>query len=123
MIKSLMLVGLGGFLGSAARYAVHLLIGERWSLVFPWGTFTVNIVGCLLIGLALGAASRGDVMSNTMKLLLVTGFCGGFTTFSAYSMDGIHMLEQGHNLQFFSYALGSVVVGLAATFLGLVIAR
>ena len=124
MLKALLLVGLGGFAGSAGRYAVHLLVGERWSLIFPWGTFLVNILGCLLIGLLLGAMGRGTaLMDQTVKLLLVTGFCGGFTTFSAFSMDGIHMLQQGHSLQFFIYTLGSVVLGLGATLLGLVLTR
>ena len=124
MLKALLLVGLGGFAGSVGRYVVHLLIGERWSLIFPWGTFTVNILGCLLIGLLLGMVGRGAMtMDQTLKLLLVTGFCGGFTTFSAYSMDSIRMLEQGHTIQFLIYTIGSVVLGMMATFLGLAVVR
>lgn len=123
MLKSLLYVGLGGFIGSMARYAIYLLIGTRWSLIFPWGTFTVNILGSLLIGILIGLSYRGGLLSDSLRLFLITGFCGGFTTFSTFSMEGMNLLQQGHTSQFVSYSMGSVVLGIAAVFIGFQLSR
>lgn len=124
MFKSLIYVGVGGFVGSVARYALHLLIGHRWQVVFPWSTFVVNITGCLIIGLLMGWFVKGDLLEYTSwKLLLITGFCGGYTTFSTFGMDGINLLQQGQTGHFFSYTVGSVLLGLAATYAGFQLVR
>lgn len=124
MLKSLIYVGLGGFIGSVARYALHLMIGHRWQVVFPWSTLIVNISGCLAIGLLMGWFIKGDLLENTSwKLFLITGFCGGYTTFSTFGLDGINLLQQGHTTYFFTYILGSVLLGLAATYLGFQLLR
>ncbi len=118
MLQSLIYVGIGGFVGSVARYGLHLIVGSRWPSAFPWGTFTVNVVGCLLIGLLIGFSFKEGILNDTLKLLLITGFCGGFTTFSTFSLDGLNLLQSGAIWYFLGYTIGSVVLGLAATFIG-----
>lgn len=123
IIKPFLYVGAGGFLGSMARYALHLLISSKTILTFPWGTFSVNIIGCLLIGLLVGLETRSQLISDPLKWFIVTGFCGGFTTFSTYSIESLGLLYQHHYGSFFGYTAGSVVLGLLATFLGFSLVR
>ena len=89
---------------------------------FPWGTFTVNILGSLLIGLLVGLVTKG-VLSPDMKLLLVTGFCGGFTTFSTFANESFGMMKAGDALQMALYLGASVVIGILAVWLGMSISE
>ncbi|WP_088341752.1 fluoride efflux transporter CrcB [Robiginitalea sediminis] len=121
-MKQLLLVILGGGIGSGLRY----LIGQYLNPVFSnfyLGTFLVNILGCLLIGLLLGAALRSGVSNPTQSALLVTGFCGGFTTFSTFGLEQFLLLRQGSFLPFLTYSLGSLAVGIAAVALGFWLTR
>jgi fluoride exporter len=115
-------VALGGAIGAAARFAVAQWTGARWGWTFPWGTFAVNITGSLAIGLvmALLVARGSDPM---YRLLLVTGFLGGYTTFSAFSFEALALLESRRWDAAALYLIGSVVVGLLATALGLGLGR
>ncbi len=113
MIRNVLLVALGGALGSVLRY---LLSGVNSS--WPWGTFVVNVMGSLLIGLLVGFVSKG-VLSPDMKLLLVTGFCGGFTTFSTFANESLGMMRAGDVMMSALYICVSVVVGLLAVWAGL----
>jgi CrcB protein len=90
MIKNLLLVGLGGATGSMLRYAVTLLIG---SSIFPYATLFVNIIGSFLIGLVIAFCIKDESIVNNWKLFLATGICGGFTTFSAFSMENMQLLH------------------------------
>jgi CrcB protein len=117
-LKPVLFIGAGGFLGSIARYSLHLLISSRSLATFPWGTFTVNIIGCLLIGILVGLETRHELINEPLKWLLITGFCGGFTTFSTFSIEGLALLNEHQFGVFFGYAIGSVVIGILATFLG-----
>lgn len=123
ILKPILFIGVGGFLGSIARYGLHLLISSRSAMVFPWGTFTVNISGCLLIGILVGLETRHELINDPLKWLLITGFCGGFTTFSTYSVEGLALLHEQQFGIFLGYTLGSVVVGILATFLGFSLMR
>jgi CrcB protein len=114
MLKSFLLVGAGGMIGSMLRYACYLLIRSN---TFPLATFAVNIAGSFLIGLLIGYGSRMQ-QAQDMQLLLATGLCGGFTTFSAFSADGLKLLEQGKTGIFLLYAGASIVFGVLATYLG-----
>ena len=114
MLRNILLVALGGAVGSICRY---LLSGIN-AASFPWGTFAVNIVGSLLIGLLIGLVSKG-VLSPEMKLLLVTGFCGGFTTFSTFANESFGMMKAGDALLMALYVGASVVVGILAVWLGM----
>jgi CrcB protein len=114
MIRNILLVALGGAFGSAGRYLVSRLMESS----FPWGTLTVNVVGSLLIGLLVGLVSRGAV-SPEMKLLLVTGFCGGFTTFSTFANESFGMMRTGDMLLAALYIGGSVAMGIIAVWIGI----
>ena len=122
-IKPFLYVGIGGLLGSMARYALHLLISSRSLSVFPWGTFTVNITGCLLIGVLVGLESRHVIINDPLKWLLITGLCGGFTTFSTFSIEGLGLLQQQQYVYFIGYTVGSVLLGMLATFLSYSLVR
>ena len=118
MIKSLLIVGLGSFCGGALRYYISTLMKSACSQGFPWGTLSVNLVGCLLIGLLLGIFSRCGVQSNSWSLLLTVGLCGGFTTFSTFANESLQMLQSGNTLNLIIYILASVIVGIALVALG-----
>lgn len=117
MIYKLALVGLGGGAGSILRF----LLQRAFNASFPYGTFIVNIAGCLLIGLLWGIGKSYG--SETGRLLLVTGFCGGFTTFSAFTQESVQLLEQHKALTFLVYCLLSVAGGLIATYCGFKISQ
>lgn len=122
MLKSILLVGAGGFAGSVGRFLLTKLTAAEWNTVFPIGTFSVNVLGCLAIGLIYGMGLR-EMADSQLRLLLATGFCGGFTTFSSFSMEFFTMLRHGHTGMAFLYAGGSMVVGLAAVWLGLMLTK
>jgi CrcB protein len=117
-MRPLLFVGIGGGLGSIFRYLVQVFIGRHVALVFPLGTFLVNFSGCFLIGVFYAFTSKYSWFGPEWRLLLITGICGGYTTFSTFSYDGLYLLRQGSNISFMIYVMGSVVLGLLATFAG-----
>jgi fluoride exporter len=117
-MRPLLFVGIGGGMGSILRYLIQVFIGRHVPLVFPLGTFLVNCSGCFLIGVFYGLAFKYSWFGPEWRLFLITGICGGYTTFSTFSYDGLYLLRQGSNLSFILYALGTVVLGLLATFAG-----
>jgi CrcB protein len=122
MMKNFLLVFIGGGFGSGLRYLIGKYLNSSLG-GFPIGTFTVNIIGSLLIGLILGYAAKENSLSQNQVLLLATGFCGGFTTFSAFAQENFQMLKTGDIMQFSIYTIGSIVVGLIAVFIGIYIAK
>lgn len=114
MIRNILLVALGGAIGSVCRYLLSGINIASW----PWGTFVVNILGSLLIGLLTGLMSKG-ILSPEMKLLLVTGFCGGFTTFSTFANESFSMMKAGDVLLMALYVGTSVMIGIFAVWLGM----
>ena len=116
-MKSFLLVFLGGGLGSALRYLVASAMNQ-YSKVLPFGTFTVNILGCLLIGIILGYAQRENTLTSNQTLLLATGFCGGFTTFSAFANENLELIKNGEIFNLSVYTIGSILVGVLAVFIG-----
>lgn len=122
MMKNFLLVFIGGGFGSGLRYLIGKYLNSSLG-GFPIGTFTVNIIGSLLIGLILGYAAKENSLSQNQVLLLATGFCGGFTTFSAFAQENFQLLKTGDIMQFSIYTIGSIVVGLIAVFIGIYIAK
>lgn len=117
MIRNLLLIALGGAVGSVLRYLVSSL-----NTSFPWCTFTVNILGSLLIGLLVGLVSKG-MLSPELKLLLVTGFCGGFTTFSTFANESFSMVKAGDILLTALYVGASVFIGVIAVWGGMILSN
>ena len=122
MVKDIIIVGIGSGIGGICRYLISLFMG-RIGNGFPWGTFTVNIAGCLLIGILWGVTSRFQSLSPAFSLLLMVGFCGGFTTFSTFSKEGLTMLQANNYLLFSLYAIGSVVLGIISVAIGYYITK
>ena len=123
MFKHILLVGLGGAVGSIARFICQKYLNNAFPDAFPMGTFLVNISGCLAIGMLYGLTANYAIFTTELRLLLMAGFCGGFTTFSAYTLEGLALIEQQRYTTFFLYFTGSVVLGLAATFLGALVTK
>lgn len=118
-MRNILLVASGGAVGSVLRYLLHRLLYDVKPNIFPLGTFVVNIAGCFLIGIVAGYSYSHLPLSPEWKLLLITGFCGGFTTFSAFSYEGVELIQQQRFIVFFVYFAASICLGLAATFAGL----
>ena len=116
------MVGAGGLIGSVARYLVVVWLSGDGSARFPLGTFTVNIVGCFLIGLIAGFTERFE-LSPELRLTLAAGFCAGFTTFSSFAFENIRLLQNKDYLTFALYTILSFALGLLATLGGITLAR
>lgn len=120
MIKDLLLVGVGGGVGSMLRFATSRLsaryISHEWAL---FGTFIVNIVGCFLIGIIAGWLLYNSGKSQTLPLLLVVGFCGGYTTFSAFAFENVQLIQSGQSLLAILYIFSSIILGLLAVWGGI----
>ncbi len=121
-MRLLLLVALGGAAGSAARYLLGML-QPRAVGSFPWVTLGINVTGAFLLGFLLRVALATSSFTPEWRALLTVGFCGGFTTFSTYSYETAVLLESGHYGRAATYAAGSVLIALAATFAGLMAAR
>ena len=121
-MKQVLLVFIGGGVGSALRYLVGKFLKIPAS-GFSWSTFSVNVLGSLIIGILMGVTLKNSALSENQTLLLITGICGGFTTFSAFAYENQVFLKEGDFTNFFIYTLGSIGVGLAAVFLGLFISK
>lgn len=117
MLQSILAVGIGGFFGSIFRYLISHYVNIRAQSTFPFGTLTVNVVGSFLIGIIIAAALEGN-LNKSMRLLLATGFCGGFTTFSSFSYEFFSLLQHEEMGLAFLYAASSFVLGLAFVWLG-----
>ncbi|MBC7851101.1 MAG: fluoride efflux transporter CrcB [Chitinophagaceae bacterium] len=123
LFKNVLWIALGGGLGSVLRYLAHKWISSATTNPFPLGTLLVNVIGCLLIGIFFALSLRQNYLSTELKLFLMTGLCGGFTTFSAFTLEGMNLINEQRLLVFFLYFSCSIVLGLAATFAGYLLAR
>ena len=123
MIKSLLIVGTGSFIGGAMRYLLSTLMKSVCGQGFPWGTLMVNLLGCFLFGMLFAVFGKSNATDNTLYLLLTTGVCGGFTTFSTFANESVQMLQQGNTWGFVGYVATSVVAGLALIALGYGVAK
>jgi CrcB protein len=122
-MNNVLLVAIGGATGSVCRYLVGLWALRLWGPAFPWGTLAVNIVGSFAIGFLAELIARRFGASPEMRLLIITGFLGGFTTFSAFSLDVMSLLERGATVVGVTYIVASVAISLGAVFAGLALGR
>ena len=116
-------VALGGALGALARYGLDRVIERRSFAVFPWSTFTINATGCLLVGVVIAALVDRHHTPQWLRLGLAVGVLGGYTTFSTFAQETLDLLEEGNVGVALAYAAGSVSVGVAAVFFGMLIGR
>jgi CrcB protein len=122
-MKNILLAGLGGGIGCILRYLTQKLMSILTNTPFPAGTFIVNATVCFLIGLFFSLASKNESFNSDWQLFLMTGLCGGFTTFSAFTLEGMGLLKQDKTGLFLIYIGGSVLAGLTATWLGIKMAK
>lgn len=115
-MKLVLAIGAGGFIGGMLRYLLSTFINTQATASFPLGTLAVNIIGCFLIGMVFGIFDKGGI-SQEWKLFLATGILGGFTTFSAFSMDTFSLLKNGFVFNALLYVLASLLLGILATYL------
>ena len=123
MIKNILLVGLGGGVGSIGRYLLQKWVYSLYPHPFPWGTFLVNVSGCFLIGLFYAIAEKSSLLNLEWRLLLIVGLCGGFTTFSTFAFENVILLRSGDFTFFILYIFASVVFGIAAVFGGIALIK
>lgn len=124
MFRDLLLVGAGGALGSMARYSITLAVNKVWERPMPLATLGINLGGCLLIGLLFGGAQRYQwTAASAMWLLLATGVCGGFTTFSAFALENLKLLQSSQAATAMIYILLSVTGGILLCWAGYLLAR
>ncbi|HSD15549.1 MAG TPA: fluoride efflux transporter CrcB [Flavobacterium sp.] len=122
-MRTILLIALGGGLGSVFRYLTSQWINKHTQLFFPYATFITNVLGCFLIGLFLGWMEKNNVTNPDLKFFLVTGFCGGYTTFSTFSNENIQLFNANQSGTAFLYIGLSVILGLAATWAGLTVSK
>ena len=123
MIKSLLIVGIGSFFGGALRYYLSTIIKGVCHQGFPWGTLAVNLLGCFVFGLLFALFHRWGSPHSSWCLLLTTGVCGGFTTFSTFANESMQMLQNGNWGGFAGYVTASVALGVALVALGYCIVK
>lgn len=118
MGSNILIVGLGGGIGSILRYLCQKWINDSYQHNFPLATFLINFFGCFLIGILYALSEKGNILSPQIRLLLITGFCGGFTTFSTFAYENMNLLRIGDHFYFLVYAAGSVALGIIAVYIG-----
>lgn len=123
MSRILLLVGFGGFIGTVARYLTSLWFLKLLPSAFPFGTFAVNIIGSFIIGIVIGLTSKYNWFTPEWRFFLATGVCGGYTTFSSFTLENVKLLQDGNYKLFFLYSIGSFLLGIAAVLGGLVLAN
>ena len=121
-MQQFFIVGIGSFLGGGLRYLISVFFNQKVNADFPYATLSVNLFGCLLIGVLYGLFEK-SLINNDWKLLLTTGLCGGFTTFSAFSIESLQLIKQGNLIAMLIYILISIVIGITLTYAGYLMAK
>jgi CrcB protein len=118
MLKLILFVGVGSAVGGVARFLIGRWVHASWPSAFPLGTLLINILGCFLIAVIYGWSIKG-YLSDETRLMLTTGFCGGFTTFSTFAIENIDLIRSGHVGQALAYTFASVILGIGAAMIGM----
>jgi CrcB protein len=122
-LQFIVAVAVGGALGSVARYLVAVGSGKMFGTDFPWGILIINMTGSLLIGAFIGLFATKWDLPQTARIFLTVGICGGYTTFSTFSLDSYYLIERGQLGAALAYMIGSVVLSIGALVGGLYLAR
>lgn len=123
MNRILLLVGIGGFIGSVLRFYSQQVVSKYFPSTLPYGTLAVNIAGCFFVGVIYALSEKGNILNPEWRIFLATGLCGGFTTFSTFSYETINLIKGGEWFYASVYVAFSVVIGLYATYLGILLIK
>jgi CrcB protein len=123
MLRNILIVGTGGFIGSVMRYLVQIFVEKGMATTFPWGTFIANIVGSFIIGIVFALAEKGNFINSEWRIFLAVGVCGGFTTFSSFAYNNLNLLKDHSYGQLLWNVGGSLFFGILAVYLGIVLVR
>ena len=123
MIRTLLIVGTGGFIGSILRYLVQYFVEKGMTSTFPLGTLIANIAGSFIIGIVFALAEKGNLMSAEWRIFLAVGICGGFTTFSAFSYNNFTMIKEHSSMQLLLNVGGNLILGIFAVYLGIILIK
>lgn len=123
MLRTILLVGSGGFIGSVMRYLVQYYMEKNLESTFPWGTFIANVAGSFIIGMVFALAEKGNLMNAEWRIFLAVGICGGFTTFSSFAYNNLSMLNERAWGSLFLNTGGNLFLGILAVYLGIILIR
>lgn len=122
-LTAIALVGLGGAIGSILRYLSTIIVNKYYNNAFPLATFLINMLGCFLIGMFMAFIEKQPGVNDSFRLLFVTGFCGGFTTYSAFAYENTSLIGSGQTLIAFAYIAASVLAGLLCVWVGIYLGK